>query len=202
MAITNTTLAAAVSANDPKITVASATGFAAGNTIRVDNEIMVQTAAATGPVVPVRRGLDGSAQLAHGINAAVATGLGTDFSNPPTGSGTVIKAGDPARVTLGGDATINPTTDLAGSTTYVLAKATAAAITLGAPTGVQDGLTLGFLSPTAAAHVVTATGLYDDGVTGGAKSAATFAAFVGANMVLQASRGHWTVVSLKGVAVA
>lgn len=202
MALSNTTLAAACGMNDMKITVTAATGFAAGQVIRIDNEIMVQTAAANGTVVPVRRGLDGSAQVAHGLLAAVATGLNTDLPNPPPGQFVMVKVGDPTRVTVGGDATLGATDHNIAGTTYILAKATAAAITLGAPTVAQDGLTLVFISATAAAHVITATGLFDDGVTGGSKNAATFAAFVGATIVIQANRGKWAVVSLKAVTVA
>src|SRR5262245_39959284 len=61
MALTNTTLAAAMGANDMQLKVTSATGFAVGQLVRVDNEEMVQTAAASGVYIPVRRGLDGSA---------------------------------------------------------------------------------------------------------------------------------------------
>src|SRR5262245_4540736 len=101
MALTGTTLAAAVGVNDTQIKVTSATGFAVGNVIRVDNEVMVQTAAASGTFIPVRRGLDGSAQLAHAILAACVTGLNTDLPNPPPGFATLIKPADPARFTLG-----------------------------------------------------------------------------------------------------
>jgi len=203
MALTSTTLASAVGANDMQIKVTSATGFAAGNVIRVDNEVMVQTAAASGTFIPVRRGLEGSAQLAHGILSAVTTGLSSDLANPPVNQFTLVKGGDPARITLGADATITAA-DLTSQSgiVYVLAKATAAAITLGAPTGAQDGLTIQFVSATAAAHVITATGLFDDGVTGGSKNAATFAAFIGATAIFQANRGKWATVSLKAVTVA
>ena len=202
MALTQTTLAAAVGVNDSTIKVTATTGFAVGNLIRVDNEVMAQTAAASGTSIPVRRGLEGSAQVAHGILSAVATGLTTDLPNPSPGLIVAVKAGDPARVTLGADATLGAADLNIAGTTYVIAKATAAAITLGAPTVAQDGLTLVFISATAAAHVITATGLFDDGVTGGSKNAATFAAFIGATIVIQANRGKWAVVSLKAVTVA
>lgn len=202
MALTSTTLASACGANDMQIRVTSATGFAAGNVIRIDNEVMLQTAAASGTYIPVRRGLDGSAQVAHGILAAVATGLNTDLPNPPPAQFTLVKPADPVRATLGADTTLAAADLNLAGTTYVIAKATAAAITLGAPSVAQDGLTLMFVSATAAAHVITATGLFDDGVTGGAKNAATFAAFVGATAIFQANRGKWAVVSLKAVTVA
>lgn len=92
---------------------------------------------------------------------------------------------------------VTPTVGLA-----TLTKATAGAYTLAAPTAAQDGMYLCITSRTAAAHVVTATGLFEDGVTGGAKNTATFAAFVGATILLVAVNLKWHTVSLKAVTVA
>ena len=198
MALTTTTLAAACGANDTKITVTAATGFAAGQLIRVDNEIMAQSAAASGTVVPVRRGLDGSSQVAHGLLADVATGLTTDFPNPPPGQ-MVAVAQTPLRISLGADTTLNAA-DITQNTTYVLTKATAAAITLGAPSKAQDGLQVTFRSSTAAAHTVT----YAAGILGDAGSSdiGTFAAKVGAMCTLEANAGTWGAVSLSSVTFA
>jgi len=55
---------------------------------------------------------------------------------------------------------------------------------------------------TAKAHVLTATGLLQDGVTGGGKDAATFAAFVGASITLVAYNLKWHVLSANNVLVA
>ena len=198
MALTSTTLAAAAGANDTQIRVTSATGFAVGQVIRVDNEWMAQTAAANGTFIPVRRGLDGSAQVAHGILADVATGLNTDLPNPPIG-GFVLAPQQPHRITLGADTTLSAT-DITQNTTYVITKATAAAITLGAPSKAQDGLQVTFRSATAAAHTVT----YAAGILGDAGSSdiGTFAAKVGAMVVLEANAGTWGAVSLSSVAFA
>jgi hypothetical protein len=65
-----------------------------------------------------------------------------------------------------------------------LTKGSAAAITLAAPTAAQAGTQITIIAGSAYAHVVTATGLLNDGVTGGAKNTATFAAFVGASLTL------------------
>jgi hypothetical protein len=83
-----------------------------------------------------------------------------------------------------------------------LTKAGVGAYTLAAPTAAQEGVFLTIISQSANAHVVTATGLLDDGVTGGAKNTATFAAFVGATIVLRATNLKWAVVSVKAVTVA
>lgn len=88
------------------------------------------------------------------------------------------------------------------SGTAVLTKATAGAYTLAAPTAAQAGTRLTITSRTAAAHVITATGLIHDGVVGGAKNTATFAAFVGASIDLVAVNLLWHVVSKNAVTVA
>ena len=85
----------------------------------------------------------------------------------------------------------------------VLTKETAGAYTLAAPTtGTHDGRLLKITSTTDAAHVVTATGLILDGVTGGAKNTATFAAFSGASITLMAMKAKWHVIDLNAVTVA
>lgn len=86
--------------------------------------------------------------------------------------------------------------------TATLTKGSAGAYTLAAPTAAQDGMLLIITSRSAFAHVVTATGLLEDGVTGGAKNTATFAAFVGASCMLQAINLKWHTISLKAVTVA
>ena len=82
----------------------------------------------------------------------------------------------------------------------LLTKAGVGAYTLAAPA--RDGILLTITSRTANAHVVTATGLLDDGVTGGSKNAATFAAFAGASAQFLSYGGKWNTVALKAVTVA
>jgi hypothetical protein len=76
-----------------------------------------------------------------------------------------------------------------------LTKATAGAYTLAAPTAAQEGTRLSILNQTSAAHVITATGLIDDGVTGGSKTTATFAAFPGSGIELIAINLKWGVLA-------
>lgn len=83
----------------------------------------------------------------------------------------------------------------------ILTKATAGAYTLAAPTN-EDGVELTLVAGTAAAHVVTATGLINDGVTGGAKDTATFGAFVGAAITLVSWNDEWHVKSKNVVTIA
>jgi len=79
--------------------------------------------------------------------------------------------------------------------TVVFTKAGIAAMTLAAPSAAQNGLTINFTSATANAHTVTATGLLQDGVTGGAKDVAAFEAFAGASLTLMAYEAKWHVIS-------
>lgn len=199
MALTNTTLAAAAAVNDTTIKVTAATGFAVGQAIRVDNEIMAQSAAAAGTVIPVRRGLDGSAQLAHGILADVVTGLAGDWPNSPAGEAVAVPP-TPGRLTLGVNTTLTAADYPPGDTTYVLTKATAAAITLQAPSKAQNGLRLTFRSATAVAHTVTYFAGFYGGTT--ASDIATFAATAGASMTIEANGGTWGVIALAGVTIA
>lgn len=90
----------------------------------------------------------------------------------------------------------------AGGTVVITKTGSLAAMTLAAPTAAQNGMILRVTSATAFAHTVTATSLIDDGVTGGSKTTATFAAFAGASMELMAYEGKWHTLSLKAVTVA
>jgi hypothetical protein len=85
--------------------------------------------------------------------------------------------------------------------TYTITKGSIAAIILKAPNVLQAGTIINITSATAFAHVVTATGLLQDGVTGGAKNTATFPAFAGASITLVASQQKWNVLGLKVVTV-
>jgi hypothetical protein len=86
--------------------------------------------------------------------------------------------------------------------TVVFTKEGVAAMTLAAPTAAQAGTTMVFTSGTANAHTLTATGLIEDGVTGGAKTTATFAAFVGSSLTLQAVNLKWHVISLNACVIS
>jgi hypothetical protein len=86
--------------------------------------------------------------------------------------------------------------------THILSKSSAGAFTLAAPTAAQEGMELVLIAGTAFAHVITATNLLDDGVTGGAKDTATMAAFVGASLVLRATSLRWVAVGKTQATIA
>lgn len=81
------------------------------------------------------------------------------------------------------------------SGTAVITKASAAAMTLAAPTSAQKGTTLTIVAGTAFAHVVTATGLIDDGTENGPLDEITLEPFVGACVTLRAYNLKWVLVS-------
>lgn len=85
--------------------------------------------------------------------------------------------------------------------TATLTKAGVNAMTLAAPTVDQEGLIIRVISQTANAHTITATGLIDDGVTGGSKTTATFAAFAGASIEFVASNLKWAVLAKNAVTI-
>ena len=197
MALTNTTISAAVSADALVIPVTSATGFAAGNFLRIDNEFM-QVVSVSGTNISVRsRGDFGSAAVAHNILAICVTGLTSDLPNFPMGESAQVDPSEQTIVSYSVDGAIAIPDQ---NTLVVLTKAGVAAMTLAAPSKAQDGLQVTILSATANAHTVTYTaGFYGDTTS---SDVATFAAKVGASMTIQAQGGKWGVVSLANVTLA
>lgn len=89
---------------------------------------------------------------------------------------------------LSADGAINPH----ASGAYIITKATAAALTLAAPTATDDdGVTIYITSPNNAQHVLTATGLFQDGAGNANKT--TWPANAGGSVELVAFNGKWTV---------
>jgi len=194
MALTRTTIAAAVSADALIIPVTSASGFAAGNFLRVDNEFM-QVVSISGANISVRsRGDFGSAALAHNILAPATTGLASDLPNFADGEVAQVDPSGQAMVTASVDGALSiPNQD----TLILVQKAGVCAMTLASPTTAQDGLELTILSATANAHTVTYTpGFFGDTTS---SDVATFAAKVGASMTIKAQGGKWGVVALASV---
>lgn len=201
MALTRTSLTAAIGPSDLTLGVTSTTGFPTVGAIglrqmmQVDDEYMlIEVVPVANTVKVLQRGYNGTAGTAHDILAPVATSsVYGDFANIPTGAD-VPRPPDVDDVQSVGQNGIIPVP--VRNTTYVLTKATAlSATTLGAPGKDQDGLRLTFVNQTAAAHVITATSLLADGVTGSPHTTATFGAFIGASLVLVADNGLWAVVS-------
>ena len=197
MALTRTTISAAIASDADIIPVTSATGFAAGNFLRVDNEYMM-VVAVNGTNIQVRsRGDLGSAAAAHNSLAPATTGLLSDLPNYPLGQAAQTDPNGQTIVTASVDGALAIPTQ---NTLVLVQKAGVCAMTLAAPTTAQDGLEMTILSATANAHTVTYTaGFYGDTTS---SDVATFAAKVGASMTIKAQGGKWGVVSLANVTLA
>ena len=87
-----------------------------------------------------------------------------------------------------------------GGGSHFLTKTSVGAYTLAAPSG--DNIRAIVVCRTAFAHVVTATGLLDDGTAATSKNTLTFAAFPGASADLLSGGGKWNVIGKNGVTVA
>lgn len=214
MAITATALSADLSATGLTLKVASGTGFptaggppvSPGYVVRVNREYMLAVQQPVSGVIKVaQRGYNGTAAEAHDILSKVeVSALGSDFADPSAGNVTSMPPYQPGMQTIGEDRTFSSTEIAAWGNqpqNFPITKATAAAITLVAPSKAQDGLTLTFTSLTAAAHVITATSLLGDAVSGSPHTTATFAAFIGTTLTLQAQNGIYNVVSSTGVTI-
>lgn len=209
MAITQTTLSADLSATSLTMKVTSgSSGFPTagagpvtpGYVCRVDREYFLAVSQPVANTIKIaQRGYNGTAAEAHDILAKVeVSALGSDFADPSAGNVTSMPPYQPGMHTIGEDYTFT-SAEIAAygnqAQNFALTKATAAAITLVAPSKAQDGLTLIFTNLTAAAHVITATSLLADAVTGSPHTTATFAAFIGSSLTLQAQNGLWNVIA-------
>ena len=91
MALTTTTLSAAVALNDKSILLTSVTGLAPGMQVKVGVECMIVAkdwvpgTAATVPI-NVLRGRNGSVQYAHVITENATFGVPSDFGDPAPGA--------------------------------------------------------------------------------------------------------------------
>jgi hypothetical protein len=183
--------------NDTKIAVAATSGFAVGNLILVENEVMAQTAPAIGLLIPVRRGIEGTVQGAHATGSFTATGLGTDFASPAPGQEVAYGPAAPD-----GSTTAMYTYTTAGAIspvqgTHIINGSAITAMTLAGPTAAQEGQVLVIESKNLHANTCVASPAY----LGAAGATATFTA-AGGNAVLKACGGKWTVIGASGVAFA
>ena len=167
MALVRTTLSAAVAAGDSAITVASATGVAAGYQIRIDDEQMQVTKAYVSGAtsVPVLRGQSGTSADAHVASASVVVGSAVDWANPEASAITTFPIAGRARTTTSYSAAGAISLPRAGTDVVAILNGTGAlAMTLADPAKDNDGDMLYILGNGKAAHTVTYTaGLGDAG---------------------------------------
>lgn len=152
MAITATTLSAAIDTNDMTLTVASATGFTAGSTICLIDDEILEVKSVNGTNIGVTRGMTGTRATNHGNGRAVQVGAPGDFETV----GVFFNNGQTTRF-FGGPAlpsTFIATTNTASAQTLTAGQV-AGGIVFDDPNGGAQTLTL----PTAALLVAAIPGV-------------------------------------------
>lgn len=174
MSLTNTTLAAACGPSDLLLSVTSTTGFPAVGTygsrqpMRIDGETMlVEVVPVSGTVKVLMRGFDGTVASAHEALSVITTSSDpADFLGVPVGSTTQRPIAVDDIVTIGVDTTFTaagtPATATTlplpvKNTTYIITKASAAAIVLISGVAAQMGVRMRFQNGVAAANTITYT---------------------------------------------
>jgi hypothetical protein len=182
MALTGTTLALPCTATAQVLSVTSATGFAVGNFARLNDEF-VYVNAIVGTDITVQRGRWGTLARAHGILSVIATGLPADFA-PET---------RPYMYTYGAAGAITPKPGL-----HRLIAASAAAMTLAAPTVDQEGQIIRFIACAAQAYTITLDAGYFNATT---NNKLTCGGAIGDTIDIIAIAGSWCVTLNKNFTV-
>lgn len=204
MALTTTTLSAAVGVNDTTILLASVTGLAVGSILEIDGEIMkVASPVSTATTVPqsVLRGQDGTYNQAHASGAQVKLGSGqtalvaSDFPQPMPGSGPAAIPAAPGRERLSYSAAGAITLPRVGCDMYAELNGTSVlAMTLANPSAAASGSLLIIAGNGKAAHTVTySAGLGNVGATA---DVITFKADQAQAIVLVSVGGFWVQVGM------
>lgn len=199
MAFTLTTLSAAVGVNDTTVLLASLTGLTAGNLMAIDKELMrvVSVPSAATVPVPVIRGQEGSAQVAHVITAQVKIGatqtslVAADWTQPEAGAPalSLIPTAWSRQFRSYSAAGAITLPSIGCDMVAILNSTVALAMTLVNPSTAQDGSRLVVAGNGKAAHTVTYTaGL---GNVGGTADVITFAAAQAQSIELFAVGGFW-----------
>lgn len=186
MALSRTTLSAAITRDTDTIYVASSSGAAAGSFCKINGEYSKVVSVPASGVVRLRmRGERGGQARAHAAGSPVVFGLDSDLANAfPSDLPSTFD-----EIAIGADGAISIPTK---NTRINVTKATACAMTLAQPgTGVPDGIVLEIRGYTAAAHTVTlAAGFFGNTTS---SDVATFAAGGGGVLVLESLNGIWLV---------
>lgn len=191
MALTTTTCSVAIAAGDNSLTVASATGFAAGKIVKVNAEFMQvrKDYISASTIVPVLRGLNGTLPQAHAITSNVTVGDGQDFANAAP-QGAIAYPFIRVRQFLSYNAAGAITLPTPGNDMVALINGTAArAMTLANPTKDQDGDMLIIVGNGKAAHTVTYAAGFGNASTG--YTVGTFDTGGQCAMALIAANGIW-----------
>lgn len=202
MALSETTLGAACTAGASKITVASATGIAAGVHVVIDGEQMKVTKAyvLASTTVPVLRGQGGTAAVAHPSGARVTHSVASDFADVAPGGATSYQPYGRPRQVLSYSAAGAITLPVAGADMLAILNGTnALAMTLAHPTKDMDGCEVIIVGNGKAAHTVTLpTG--GIGNAGAGYTVLTFASGAQNGIRLIACNEFWSALGAPGFA--
>ncbi len=200
MAIVSPTLSGAISRDDTAILLSALTGLAAGQLAKIDQEvvrILSVPSAATIPV-PVLRGQEGTAAVAHPASAVVvagntATATGTDWGQSVPGATSVTPfAAGRNRFVTSYSASGALTLPTVGADAVATLNGTAAlTMTLADPTKDLDGSILIVIGNGKAAHILTMSAGIGLGAGGSGVDVGTFAAGAQQAVVLMAMNGVW-----------
>ncbi len=190
MALVNTTISAAIGATDLTFSVTSTSSYSLGKICQLDQEFLGPITAINGTAVTfLRRGINGTAAVAHNILAPISLfNLNSDFLTIAPGNLVEIPPTTDAMVTYGANGAIAlPNKD----TTVMLTKATAATMTLADPTVPMNGIKMIITSQTAAAHTVSNSAGSGFNGSGASADIATFGGGIGDSLAIVADNGKW-----------
>lgn len=199
MALTTTTLAAAVAANDVQVVLTSATGVAAGSLLLVgSSEYMKvnQNYVAGNTTVPVRRGVQGTKAIAHVASENVNIGTGEDFSLPAPQLGGALPIAGRAReirnYAASGAITLpTPGNDMVA----ILIGTSALAMTVAVPTKDMDGSILYVIGNAKSQSTVATATTVGYGNAGASYDTFTFQNAGNCTLSLIACNGFWSILN-------
>jgi hypothetical protein len=203
MAITRTTLGAAIDADERRIPLASTTGMLVGDLIAVGQEIMQVNGVPVAGTAKVQRGMAGTAAKAHATGASAEFGQRGDFNafgtrstdGPDRGFGLARRANKV--YTAAGEINVEGGTHVIDN-----GGAGALAMTLADPGADDEGMRLTIVTGSDDAHTVSnAAGSGFNG-GGAGEDVCTFAAATGSSLELVAVGGVWLVVGNEGGTLA
>jgi hypothetical protein len=160
MTLASTTLASPLAVTDTAMIVSNAASIAIGRLVDIDQETVQVTNGyvAGNTLVPILRGREGTATVAHRVGASVTHGTAADFAVPapqnittyPTQRSKLVTS-----LTASGTLSLPP----AGSDMLVVLNGTTVInLTVPPPTKDMDDVELTIVGNGAAAHVITFTG--------------------------------------------
>jgi hypothetical protein len=183
MSLTSTTIAAALNATERIFHVTSATGFDVGDYVRINDEfVKIQEILST--KITAQRGRWGTNARAHGILSIAVVGAPEDWAPRPAKH----------IYTYGAAGAVTPAPGL-----HRFIAASAAAMTLAAPTADMEGEEFTFIAAAAQAYTLTLDSGYFNGAT---NNIGTWAGAIGDVITCVVVGGSYCVVTNKNITLS